>query len=248
MKHLVGCILFFLSYGYAAESFANSQECVILIHGLARTEKSMLLMKNELSAKGYHVVNEKYASRRQSIEQLAVDNLPKWVDKCKGIGKAPIHFIAHSMGGILLRYYLEKNNIEHLGHVVMLGPPNQGSEVVDKLKFIPGFYFINGPAGRQLGTSKKSIPKQLNPVTFKLGVIAGNRSMNLLLSLFLPNPDDGKVSVASTRVEGMCSFVSLPVTHPFLMKKKAVIKEALHFLEHGEFRHQNAENELCRTS
>ena len=118
--------------------------------------------------------------------------------------------------------------------------------MVDKLKFVPGFFWLNGPAGRQLGTSDTDIPKQLGPVTFDLGVIAGTRSMNLILSMFLPNPDDGKVSVASTRVEGMCSFIAMPVTHPFLMQNSDVINEVVHFLERGKFSSPSSENGLCK--
>lgn len=83
-----------------------------------------------------------------------------------------------------------------------MAPPNQGSQVVDSLRDVPGFKLINGKAGLQLGTDDKSIPAQLGPVKFELGVIAGSRTVNVLLSQFLPNPDDGKVSVQSTRVAG----------------------------------------------
>ena len=98
------------------------------------------------------------------------------------------------MGGILVRQYLLLNTIENLGHVVMLGPPNKGSQVVDKLYKVPGFKLINGPAGMQLGTGELSVPNILGPANFKVGIIAGTRSINLILSSMLPNPDDGKVS------------------------------------------------------
>jgi len=123
-----------------------------------------------------------------------------------------------------------------LGRVVMLAPPNQGSEVVDKLRDVPGFKFINGTAGLQLGTDADSIPVKLGSVDFDLGVIAGNRTVNLLLSRMLPNPDDGKVSVASTRVEGMADHITLPVTHTFMMRSKSVIEQAVYFVEHGRFK------------
>jgi len=135
-----------------------------------------------------------------------------------------------------VRYYLAHNNVQGLGRVVMLAPPNQGSEVVDKLRNVPGFKAINGEAGLQLGTDANSVPVNLGPVKFELGVIAGNRTFNLLLSRYLPNPDDGKVSVASTRVVGMTDHITLPVTHTFMMKSKSVIKQAVQFIEHGRFK------------
>ncbi len=121
----------------------------------------------------------------------------------------------------------------------MLGPPNQGSEVVDNLKNAPGFELLNGPAGMQLGTNATDIPKTIGPVEFELGVIAGTQSINLILSTFLPDPNDGKVSVASTRVKGMKDFVALPTTHPFMMKNYAVIEQVVYFLKHGQFKNKN---------
>ncbi len=257
MKYLNGLGLLFLSHwclaGLESESVglpepSGNQACVILIHGLARTEKSMQKMDRLLSDQGYYVINEGYDSRRRTVETLSYDTLPKWIEQCIHAGKLPINMVAHSLGGILLRYYLERNNVNELGRVVMLGPPNQGSEVVDYLKDVPGFYLINGPAGRQLGTGKNDVPKSLGGVDFELGIIAGTRSMNLILSMFLPNPDDGKVSLMSTHVSGMCSFLALPVTHPFLMERTEVINEVIHFLKFGRFAHQNAQNDLCFSS
>lgn len=117
----------------------------------------------------------------------------------------------------------------------MLGPPNQGSEVVDNLKNAPGYELLNGPAGMQLGTKSTDIPKSLGPVDFELGVIAGTQSINLILSTFLPRPNDGKVSVEAAKVEGMKDFVSMPTTHPFMMKNDAVIEQIIYFLRHGKF-------------
>jgi hypothetical protein len=121
----------------------------------------------------------------------------------------------------------------------MLGPPNQGSEVVDNLKDTPGFELLNGPAGMQLGTGPDDIPQSLGPVSFELGVIAGTQSINLILSTFLPNPDDGKVSVEATKVEGMKDFIALPATHPFLMENDMVIDQTVHFLKNGKFKKEN---------
>ena len=144
------------------------------------------------------------------------------------------------MGGLLLRQYLNQHKVDNLGRAVMLGPPNQGSHVVDKLKGVPGFKTINGPAGMQMGTKAKDAPQQLPAANFELGIIAGTRSVNPLLSTLLPNPDDGKVSVEHTKLEGMKDHISLPVTHTFMMKNKKVIEQVLCFLRKGEFKRANA--------
>ena len=117
----------------------------------------------------------------------------------------------------------------------MLGPPNQGSEVVDVFGRLWLFGIINGPAGRELGTSCDSIPNKLGPVTFPLGVIAGDCSINWINSIFIPGPDDGKVSVERTKIAGMTDHIVLPSTHPFLMRNRMAIAQTLHFLRTGEF-------------
>lgn len=118
----------------------------------------------------------------------------------------------------------------------MLGPPNKGSQVVDNLSNVPGYQFINGPAGLQLGTGKESLPNALGAVNYEVGVIAGTKSINLMLSQYLPNPDDGKVSVENTKLEGMKDHLTVPATHTFMMNNKKVIQQVLYFLEHGVFK------------
>lgn len=213
----------------------NSQSSVILLHGLARTQHSMASLSKALQAQGYHVANVHYPSTRAPIEELAVHAINKGLALCEKSER--VSFVTHSMGGILVRYYLKHFPLEQLHRVVMLAPPNQGSEVVDKLADLPGFKWWNGPAGLQLGTDPTSVPNQLGPAHFDLGVIAGTFSVNLLLSSFLPSPDDGKVSVASTKLGGMKDHIELPVSHTFMMRDKTVIQQVLHFLREGQFAH-----------
>jgi hypothetical protein len=202
---------------------ATSAECVILLHGLARSSSSMEEMRTKLTKQGFYVANIDYPSREMPIEALSKLAISEGLVKCKQALARPINFVTHSLGGILVRQFYKNNDPQNLKRVVMLGPPNNGSEVVDKLKDVPGFEFYNGPAGMQLGTAETDVPKSLGSVNFDLGVVAGTRSINLLLSTLLPDPDDGKVSVDSTKVAGMCSFLALPVTHPFIMSNDDVI-------------------------
>jgi|TARA_B110000879_G_scaffold212921_1_gene311943 hypothetical protein len=210
-------------------------ECVVLLHGLGRLSNSMSELETKLAPAGYSVANIKYPSRSHPIDVLAVDAIGRGLTQCRGERKSEIHFITHSLGGILLRYYLSQNTIPELGRVVMLGPPNQGSEIVDGLLPLPGFGFIGGPAGVALGTGEGSIIESLGPVDFNLGIIAGSTNINPLEFLFIAGPSDSIVSIESTKVRGMNAHIVLPVTHTFMMRNNEVIEQAIHYLKTGSF-------------
>ena len=219
-----------------AISIPCQAESVILLHGLARSDRSMQKMEKVLIERGYCVQNVSYASTQDNIETLAVTAIEPALDKCPQ--EQQIHFVTHSMGGILVRQYLEHHEIENLGRVVMLGPPNKGSEVVDKLGDFPGFHFINGDAGLELGTGESSVPNQLGQANFDLGIIAGTSSINLILSSMIPGVDDGKVSVENTKLEGMNDHLEMSVTHPFMMRNSKVIDQVIYYLQTGNFKRE----------
>lgn len=213
--------------------------CVVLLHGLARTRHSMHRMQAALRAAGFHTANIGYPSRSLPIEQLARPAVERGIAQCRRSGAATIHFVTHSMGGIVLRYYLARTKPAGLGRVVMLSPPNRGSEAADALMHSPLHRWYNGPAGQQLGTDAHSIPLRLPPVDYPLGVITGNRValFDRWLARAIPGVNDGKVAVERAGAPGMSDFLVVPCAHTFIMREPTVIAQTLHFLANGAFDH-----------
>jgi pimeloyl-ACP methyl ester carboxylesterase len=210
-----------------------NKKWVILLHGLARSSISMTRIEYRLIKENYAVINVNYPSRETHIEELANQAIGDALQQC---GDAPVSFVTHSMGGILVRQYLSQNTIVNLDKVVMLGPPNEGSEVVDKLSRFSIFQLLNGEAGMQLGTKDNSVPKCLGAADFELGIIAGTQSVNLLLSSLIPGKNDGKVSVESTKLTGMKDHIEIKTTHPMMTFNTDVINQIIRFLAHGDFK------------
>ena len=210
-------------------------DTVIVLHGLGRTSTSMAILVSRLEDAGFGVVSFGYSSTSEPMEAL-VDQLEAEVARCCGDEPDAVHFVTHSMGGVLVRSYLSQQPEPHRGRVVMLSPPSQGSEIIDAFADSPRLRaFFVGPAGSRLGTDSTGFAKQLGPVRFDLGIITGDRSMSPLGSWLIPGPDDGKVGVDRARLEGAADFLVVSATHTFIMNRRDVATEVVHFLRDGRF-------------
>ncbi len=212
----------------------ENTDCVVLLHGLNRSYRAMTKMAIALQEAGYTTANVGYPSQSATVEELARMAVNEGLEKCRETNAEQIHFVTHSIGGILLRFVQDESPIPELGRVVMLAPPNQGSEIVDITREWPGAELISGKAGLQLGTDEDSIPAQLGPVDFELGIIAGTGTISFF-SAMLPNPDDGKVSVERTKIGGMTDFLVVDKSHHYIVSSDIVIENTIAFLREGRF-------------
>src|SRR5579872_3509539 len=235
---VLACPMVLFQAGAASAEVAGAEpagDYAVLLHGLGRTAISMKGLERHLKRQGYRVVNVAYPSKRFSVEYLSDVCLQGMLEKRISDPAARIHFVTHSLGGIILRRYLSCHHLENLGRVVMLAPPNQGSEIIDRLKTCALIRKVLGPAMLELGTGPDDFPGRLGPVHFECGVIAGDRSLNPFLSRLLPGPNDGKVTVASTWVPGVQDSLVLHSTHTWMMWRERTLRQTALFLRSGHF-------------
>ena len=216
---------------------------VVLVHGLGRTRASFAWMERQLHLAGYHVLNLGYPSQRKNLSDIAALHLAPVIGRhCTDESKR-IHFVTHSLGGIVLRQWLRSEDDRNgatpissrLGRVVMLAPPNQGSDILDRLRGQPWVRAAFGPVSSELGTAPDSAVNRLGPVKIETGVIMGHRALLPFFKPWLGPESDGIVQVDRGAVEGMTDFIVLPADHTFIMRRPLVRDNVLAFLRSGRF-------------
>ncbi len=220
-------------------------EGAILLHGIGRTHRWMRKLEKALQHHGFATLNLDYASRKKPLDVLAAD-IDGPIRRFAAQTRGPLHFVGHSMGGLLTRVYIAKHRPERLGRVVMLGTPNAGSEIADHLHKVGLYRFYYGPAGQQLTTKLDRTLTSLPAPDYAIGVIAGNRSIAPIASLFgVPKPNDTMVSVESSRLDGMTDHVIVKTSHGGLPHHAKAIEQTIAFLREGRFKASFPPNQVC---
>lgn len=188
-----------------------------------------------LETAGYATLSPWYGSRRSMAE--IIDYLHPRITAHAAAHPGPLHFVTHSLGGLVVRALVATHRPADLGRVVMLSPPNAGSNLADTLHRLGLGDLVLGPIGPFLHTARPSAAeKRLGKVDFDLGIIAGNRTYDPLLPrLLLSGANDGKVTVAATRIAGMNDHITLPVQHTLMVMDRRVIAQTLAYLATGAF-------------
>jgi pimeloyl-ACP methyl ester carboxylesterase len=216
-------------------------KAVVLLHGLGAHGGKMEKLASFLRQHGgYTVFKVTYPSTRRDVAGHA-DALAHIIAHLDGIDE--IHFVAHSLGNIVIRHYLAdrydpvtgRQGDPRIGRFVMLGPPNQGSLVAVALAENQVFATLTGPAGQQLGRQWNALRSHLATPRFEFGVIAGGRGDGRGYNPFLPGDNDGILTVLSTRLSGARDFLVVPSLHAVLPEDSRAMQATLCFLQHGYF-------------
>ncbi len=231
MMLLAGCSASTFQYHKSAPK--SSDECVVLVHGLRGSGKTFKPMQKQLNEQGYAVLRVDYPSTKYTIPALADSLFPTLFDKCAAFDS--LHIVAHSMGAIVVRYYLQEHPLEKLGRVVLLSPPNHGTELINRFDWCAWFRNFNGPGGMQLAAGESGFVESLPPPDYPVGILMSSRSINPVASLFIPGKDDGRVALQSAKLQGMRDFKLIPTNHHVIMKKTMTINAVVQFLKTGYF-------------
>lgn len=232
---ILTCNFLLFSNSVQASELKNDGDYVVILHGIARSNKHMQKLATYLQKDGFDAINLSYPSTTHKIEDLT-EIINKEISQRTAEDKL-IHFIGYSMGGLMVRALIHKYNYKNLGKVVQLAPPNQGSEVADFVKNFWPYKKIFGPAGQQLITDQGAVKHLFGEVNYELGIIAGNATIDPISSAIIPGENDGKVAVKRTKLEGMKDHIVVSASHTFFPSNKEVQKQTLYFLKNGNFKH-----------
>ena len=210
----------------------KKDDTIALLHGQGRTRLSMLILGKRFRSAGYQTVNFPYNQTSDTLDEISSQLIDFIRKKVKTTN---YHLIGHSLGNVIIRNAFRKEYPDGLGKVVMLAPPNQPAHLAKRLKKNLIYRVFTGDSGQKL--SEEKFYRDLPVPTVPFGVIAGDKGQSLTFS----EPNDGLVSVESTKLDGMADWILLHHGHTFIMNCKDTFYHCQHFIEHGRFKQSESE-------
>ena len=212
---------------------------LVIVHGLRwRLAGGMDWMARRFNRAGYRVILVRYPSRKLDGDGIENDYLAKAVRRHNTRPGRPIHFVAHSLGGVVTHRFLQDHPPANLGRCVFIATPHHGTELADLIvEKLPSSLPLIGPAAASLNTSSNGLPVTLRQPRFPVGIIIGDRSNLPFLSPLIPGADDGVVAVRSALMEGARDTILLHEAHVEMVRSPAVFDQTRRFVETGAFDH-----------
>jgi len=217
-------------------SSTPKNETVVLLHGILRTSKHMKPLAEHLKNNGYNVLNIDYPSGKFPLEKL-VDLTAENINSKLPVATEKVHFVGYSMGGLLARGIINKYRPANLGRVLLLATPNGGSEFANFWKENILYRKLYGEAGQQLTINNPAINEICGKIDYEVGVISGNFSIDQSSAYLISGENDGKVSIESSKIDGMRDHIVVSASHTFFPSNKEVKRQTLEFLRNGRFKH-----------
>jgi len=214
---------------------AGNKEIIVLLHGLGRSNTSMWLLGARLEDAGFYVQRVEYSSLHQSPDEILTE-ISSQINQCCQKHDQSVHFVGHSLGGLMVRAYLQNNKVDKLGRVVLLGTPNKGTEAADHFSN-SWLMDILGPTAKALGTDDKSFPNSLKAPYYPVGIVAGEVRSELNDPV-IPGKDDGLVSVEATKIDAMTDFIIIETGHSMMRYDREVADQTIEFIKSGVFKQQ----------
>jgi hypothetical protein len=209
------------------EILVKKDATIVLLHGQGRTRLSMLVLGKRFRSVGYQTLNFPYNQTIHSLDEISGQLVEFIGQKMK---TSDYHLIGHSLGNVIIRNAFRKDYPAGLGKIVMLAPPNQPAHLAKRLKKNLIYRVFTGDSGQKL--SEEKFYRDLPIPTVPFGVIAGDKGQSLTFS----EPNDGVVTVGSTKLKGMADWILLHHGHTFIMNCKDTFEHCVRFIESGRFK------------
>lgn len=215
----------------------KNNDYIVILHGLRRSLKHMKKISAALHKENYNILQISYPSTLYPLDELikmVLEEIGKYIsinDK-----KIKVHFVGHSLGGLIIRGLIKNNFIYNLGRIVMIGTPNQGNIFADYFTGYGIFEYLHGPVSEQLISDQKEFKHLFGEIRSELGIIAGNKVGNYYLGYLLQDANDGRVCVCDTILKGSKEHIIIHESHDELQTNPTVIQKTVNFIKNGKFK------------
>lgn len=208
----------------------GKQRVVVLVHGMFRTSTSMLALQRMLEQHGYQTVAFDYWSNHNRIETSAAELQQTLHARFAGHAPDELHFVAHSMGGLVCQEYLRRNDALAPSSCVYIAVPHRGAMLAELRRRWFVFRWIMGETGALQLAPADPLHQRPIPLPCPALVILGTQGPIVADSRSIDGPDDGTIGVAEASLPGATDTLALPTGHTAILTDERTLRATLRFL------------------